>query len=238
MHSQSLPQHFRAICDTFWRCYPIQVLFRLCGRPPISSQGRPDASHMVKSVFKGGTLCHVKGATLGHRWRPYAPKAPMVHDVDLAHIRQIGIHEDRGVFTGEHSVFLGAGPCALKAPSRCEGALCTKGTVDAFSAWHTKNKHRIGTWGRHSGHEGIVLAESASGLWNSSRFRKGFISRGALQHGQRHSSHICGYIFSHKASLLKTRVTFGRVSTKEAPFNTAQRRPFMYSKSWRAPFEV
>ena len=35
---------------------------------------------MVKGVFKGGTLCHVKGANLGHRWRPYAPKAPTVHD--------------------------------------------------------------------------------------------------------------------------------------------------------------
>ena len=56
------------------------MLFRLCGRPPISSQGRPNASHMVKGVFKGGTLCHVKGATLGHRWHPYAPKAPTVHD--------------------------------------------------------------------------------------------------------------------------------------------------------------
>ena len=174
---------------------------------------------------------------------PWAQMAPLCTEGAYgawrtAHIRQIGIHEGRGVFTGEHSVFLGAGPCALKAPSWGEGALCTKGTVDAFSAWHTKNKHRIGTWGRHSGHEGIVLAESASGLWNSSRSRKGFISRGALQHGQRHSSHIWGYIFSHKVSLLKTRVTFGRVSTKEAPFNTAQRRPFMYSKSWRAPFEV
>ena len=30
---------------------------------------------------------------------------------------------------------------------------------------------------------------------------------------------------------LKTRVTFGGVSTKEALFNTAQRRPFLYFMS-------
>ena len=89
--------------------------FQTLWAPPISSQGRPDASHMVKGVFKGGTLCHVKGATLGHRWRPYAPKAPTVHD-ELHIIAKLVYMRVEAYLRGNIVFSWALGP-ALKAPS-------------------------------------------------------------------------------------------------------------------------